>query len=138
MPAYPEVQIAALIALCHDIVGRRTIPVRRILAHSDIAPLRKRDPGEHFPWGALAKAGIGPYVVPPPCGQDAPLAIGARGDNVAELQRMLADYGYDIGVDGLYGKKTEAVVAAFQRHFRPEKVDGKADFSTRSGLAEIE
>ncbi len=134
VPAYPDVQTAAVIALCRDIVSRRKISAHRILAHSDIAPLRKRDPGEHFPWGALAKAGIGPSVVAQPRGNDAPLAVGARGEDVAALQRMLADYGYDIGVDGIYGKKTEAVVAAFQRHFRPERVDGKADLSTRATL----
>ncbi|MGA3303783.1 MAG: N-acetylmuramoyl-L-alanine amidase [Methylovirgula sp.] len=134
LPTYPGEQIAALIALCRDILSRRKISAHRVLAHSDIAPLRKRDPGEHFPWEALATAGIGPSVVPMPCGNDAPLAAGARGEDVAALQRKLADYGYDIGVDGIYGKKTEAVVAAFQRHFRPERVDGKADLSTRATL----
>jgi N-acetylmuramoyl-L-alanine amidase len=137
LPAYPDIQIAALIALCRDIVSRRKIPAHRILAHSDIAPLRKRDPGEHFPWEALAKAGIGPSVVPQPCGDDAPLKVGARGEEVAALQRLLADYGYDIGADGIYGKKTDAVVAAFQRHFRPKKVDGMADLSTRATLRRL-
>lgn len=136
LPPYPKAQIAALIALCRDIVGRRKISAHRILAHSDIAPLRKRDPGEHFPWGALAKAGIVPSVMPKPCGNDAPLEIGARGNSVAALQRLLANYGYDIRVDGIYGKKTEAVVAAFQRRFRPERIDGKADFSTLATLIE--
>ncbi len=134
LPAYPEAQIAALIALCRDIVGRRKISAHRILAHSDIAPMRKRDPGERFPWKALASAGLGPDVAPQAVGNDTPLAFGARGDDVAALQRMLADYGYAIGVDGVYGQKTEAAVAAFQRHFRPERVDGKADLSTRATL----
>ena len=137
MPAYPDVQIAALIALCRDIVSRRAISARRILAHSDIAPLRKRDPGEHFPWGALANAGLAPSVMPQPVGNDTPLTFGASGEEVAALQRMLADYGYGVGVDGIYGKKTEAVVAAFQRHFRPERVDGKADRSTCATLRQL-
>ena len=137
MPAYPDVQIAAVIALCRDITSRHKILTNRILAHSDIAPMRKRDPGEHFPWGVLAKAGIGSHVVPPPFGKDALLEIGARGGDVAELQRMLADYGYAIAADGSYGRKTEAVVAAFQRHFRPERVDGKADLSTLATLRKL-
>ncbi len=134
MPAYPAEQIAALIGLCRDIGSRHAIAPTRILAHSDIAPFRKRDPGEHFPWGQLAEAGIGHYVPPHPLGEDLPLKRGASGEKVEGLQGMLAIYGYDISVTGLYGKKTEVIVAAFQRHFRPSLVDGKADYSTVSTL----
>ena len=57
--AFPEAQIAALIALCHGILARHPIPPARVLGHSDVAPARKEDPGELFPWARLAKAGIG-------------------------------------------------------------------------------
>ncbi len=136
-PAYPEAQIDAVIALCRDIVRRRAIAPGRILAHSDIAPGRKIDPGEYFPWSKLAEAGVGLYVPPHPIGDDVPLERGARGEKVEELQAMLAAYGYDIEVTGRYGEKTEAVVAAFQRHFRPARVDGKADRSTLLTLRDL-
>lgn len=134
MPAYPEAQIVALTRLCRDIGSRYAIPPTRILAHSDVAPFRKRDPGEHFPWGQLAEAGVGHYVLPHPRGEDAPLKRGVSGEKVEGLQGMLAIYGYDISVTGLYGKKTEVIVAAFQRHFCPSLVDGRADRATVATL----
>ncbi|QXX76364.1 N-acetylmuramoyl-L-alanine amidase [Methylovirgula sp. HY1] len=137
LPAYPEAQIAALIALCRDVGSRHAILPSRVLAHSDIAPFRKRDPGEHFPWRQLAEAGVGHYVSPLPPGDGAPLKRGSSGEAVEGLQGMLAIYGYDISVTGLYGKKTEVIVAAFQRHFRPSLVDGKADRSTIGTLREL-
>ncbi|MGO9134139.1 MAG: N-acetylmuramoyl-L-alanine amidase [Methylovirgula sp.] len=136
-PAYAEAQIAALIALCRDIAERHKIVATDILAHSDIAPFRKQDPGEHFPWADLAAAGIGHYVAPAPIGDDAPLKRGSGGEAVEGLQGMLAIYGYDSAVSGLYGKKTEQLVAAFQRHFRPARVDGKADVSTVTTLRQL-
>jgi N-acetylmuramoyl-L-alanine amidase len=139
-PAYPKTQIAAAIALCRDISRRHAIVSERILAHSDIAPGRKIDPGEYFPWDALAAAGVGLYVEPHPLGNDVSLARGAAGAKIEEIQSMLASYGYDTSVGGRYDVKTEHAVAAFQRHFRPARVDGKVDLSTietlRSLLAE--
>jgi N-acetylmuramoyl-L-alanine amidase len=133
-PPFDEAQIAAAIALCSDIVGRRKIAPQRVLGHSDVAPFRKIDPGEAFPWARLAQAGIGHYVEPYPLGAEIGLERGSRGAEVEALQRMLTSYGYDIEVTGFYDDKTERVVAAFQRHFRPGRVDGKADLSTRSTL----
>jgi N-acetylmuramoyl-L-alanine amidase len=82
-------------------------------------------------------AGVGHYVAPHPISDDVPLAVGAGGEKVEELQQMLAAYGYDIGVSRHYDKKTETVVAAFQRHFRPARVDGKADRSTLATLRDL-
>ncbi|HEY1736353.1 MAG TPA: N-acetylmuramoyl-L-alanine amidase, partial [Methylovirgula sp.] len=90
LPAYPDVQIAAVVALCREIIARRKIDPRRVLAHSDIAPARKRDPGERFPWDALASAGIGAHVAPAPLAEDAPLTLGARSEEVRTLQKRLA------------------------------------------------
>ncbi len=136
-PPYPDVQIAAVIALCRDIARRHAIPARRILAHSDIAPGRKADPGELFPWAQLAAAGIGHYVTPHRLGGDPPLTLGAEGEEVANLQRDLAAYGYGVVISGRYDAETETAVAAFQRHFRPARVDGKADLSTLSTLRDL-
>ncbi|MEQ9143735.1 MAG: N-acetylmuramoyl-L-alanine amidase [Parvibaculaceae bacterium] len=129
-PDFPEVQIEAVTALSQDILQRHDIPSTRVLAHSDVAPGRKADPGEKFPWDRLAAAGIGHWVAPVEEMEGPVLDLGARGDAVSELQFQLADYGYGIVVDGQYGPVTQAVVTAFQRHFRPAKVDGAADLST--------
>lgn len=134
LPAYTDAQIEAVIALCKDIAARHNISSSRILAHSDIAPFRKQDPGEHFPWEQLAAAGVGHWVAPAPLDDDVPLKRGSGGVAVEGLQGMLAIYGYDSAVSGLYGKKTEQLVAAFQRHFRPARIDGKADRSTFATL----
>jgi N-acetylmuramoyl-L-alanine amidase len=128
--AYPSAQIDAVIALCKDIIARHQIPSHRILAHSDIAPDRKIDPGEFFPWERLAAEGVGHYVVPHPIEEGPRLERGVHGIEVEKLQALLAMYGYGIRVSNLYGPRTENVVRAFQRHFRPARVDGIADQST--------
>jgi N-acetylmuramoyl-L-alanine amidase len=135
-PDFPEAQIVAVIALCRDIVARRGIRADRVLGHSDVAPQRKLDPGEKFPWGRLHRAGVGAWVAPPPrCG--AVLALGDRGLEVFELQAALRDYGYGIEATGVYDELTQAVVVAFQRHFRPNCVDGRADPSMNESLGAL-
>jgi N-acetylmuramoyl-L-alanine amidase len=131
---FPEVQIEATIALCRDILGRHPIPPRRVLAHSDVAPLRKDDPGELFPWPRLHEAGIGHWVAPAPIIAGDGIVLGNRGDAVTKLRAKLRDYGYGIDAGDEYDTLTEAVVRAFQRHFHPEKVDGIADPSTLATL----
>lgn len=136
-PPFPCAQIEALIALCRDILSRWPIPPSRVLAHSDIAPSRKHDPGERFPWGRLYCAAIGHFVAPTPLNDGPSLGPGDRGSNIEELQAALAAYGYAIEMTGFYGEETQNVVRAFQRHFRPERVDGIADPSTRATLREL-
>jgi N-acetylmuramoyl-L-alanine amidase len=130
-PDFPLRQTAAVIALCRSILARQRIPSDRVLAHSDIAPARKQDPGEKFPWGLLNESGIGHWVRP------APLTLhgqafrpGDKGDTIRRMQRAIASYGYGIEETGVYDDQTKTVVTAFQRHFRPEQVDGVADAST--------
>ncbi len=137
-PDFPKRQIAAVTALCRGILTRNTIAPARVLAHSDVAPSRKQDPGEKFPWRTLYESGVGHWVKPAPImsfGQS--LSPGSRGDAVAALQKSLADYGYGVEASGEYDSATREVVVAFQRHFRPERVDGTADPSTRSTLQEL-
>ena len=136
-PEFPDAQIAVVIALCRDIVARWAIAPWHVLAHSDVAPLRKRDPGESFPWPRLAAAGVGLWVEPAVMEVGRTLALGDRGEEVARLQRMLADYGYGITPSGEYDAATQEIVAAFQRHFRPARVDGIADVSTVQTLAAL-
>jgi len=136
-PDFPTCQIDAVIALCRDICRRCTILPQRVLAHSDTAPGRKVDPGEKFPWDILAAAGVGHHVEPVPIAERGVLAAGMQGEAVEELQGKLAFYGYGIEITGSFDAATETVVAAFQRHFRPARVDGIADFSTRETLARL-
>jgi N-acetylmuramoyl-L-alanine amidase len=129
-PDFPEDQIAAVISLCRDIVARHRIRADRVLAHSDVAPQRKLDPGEKFPWGRLHHAGVGAWVMPAPTRAGAVLTLRDSGPEVVNLQATLRDYGYGIETTGVYDDLTEAVVTAFQRHFRPGCIDGRADKST--------
>jgi N-acetylmuramoyl-L-alanine amidase len=129
-PDFPLRQIAAVIALCRGIMLRRNIASHRVLAHSDVAPSRKKDPGEKFPWHSLANSGVGHWVQPAPIVRDEGIKLGAINERVRDLQQALARYGYGISTSGNYDTATMEVVTAFQRHFRPACVDGVADHST--------
>jgi N-acetylmuramoyl-L-alanine amidase len=126
---FPEPQIAALETLARDIIGRHPILPRHVLGHSDVAPLRKTDPGELFDWPRLARAGIGLWpdltTLPPPAAA------------IADVQRQLAQIGYDTPLSGAEDAQTAQVIAAFQRHFRPTLCDGKADRETRQRIAAV-
>jgi N-acetylmuramoyl-L-alanine amidase len=119
---YPDGQIAALVELCRDIIGRHpAIEPRNVVGHSDIAPKRKVDPGLRFPWAKLAEGGVGLWPRP----DAAPLG----GDIQVALQR----FGYPPAVD----VTTADIVASFQRRFRPAKADGSVDVETRALLADL-
>jgi N-acetylmuramoyl-L-alanine amidase len=127
LPAFPDRQIEAVAALCRDVAARCAIRPERVLAHSDIAPARKRDPGEAFPWAALSRAGVGHWVEAESSEGPALVARGQEGPPVRGVQSLLALYGYDVDASGVYDARTEMAVAAFQRHFRQAKVDGVVD-----------
>jgi N-acetylmuramoyl-L-alanine amidase len=133
-PPFPLPQIEATIKLASDICARWTIAPERVLAHSDVAPARKRDPGEAFPWERLWRAGVGHWTEPAPLKGPPLFAHAEEGPPVRAVQAMLALYGYGVEITGVYDLKTRQVVAAFQRHFRPGRVDGEADASTVTTL----
>ena len=133
-PLFPRVQISACIALCKDIQTRHAIPAAHVLAHSDIAPGRKIDPGEGFPWQTLAEAGIGLWTPPEQIVSGRFFSLGDEGPPIEALQSLFALYGYGLDITGRFDAATEAVVGAFQRHFRPARVDGVADSSTITTL----
>ena len=136
-PEFPKRQIAALTALCRGIQTRNTIRPERVLAHSDVAPSRKNDPGEKFPWRTLWDSGVGHWVAPASITEGKKLALSDRGEAVSALQESLSQYGYGITLNGSYDSATHDVVKAFQRHFRPERVDGIADESTLATLRDL-
>ncbi|MDN5927973.1 MAG: N-acetylmuramoyl-L-alanine amidase [Hyphomicrobiales bacterium] len=127
---FGDSQVDAVIGLCRGISLRHGVPPERVLAHSDIAPARKADPGEKFPWGRLAASGIGHFVEPVPVREGCVVMQGSVGEAVERLQSMLALYGYGVEINGAFDDMTRLVVMAFQRHFRPGLVDGIADEST--------
>ncbi len=121
---FPEAQIDALIELARGILARHPIPPHRVLGHSDVAPARKSDPGERFPWKRLAGSGVGLW----------PSAGGPGASELTTLQRDLAAFGYAVDATGRPDTQTRSVVSAFQRHFRPMRVTGEADAET-AGIA---
>jgi N-acetylmuramoyl-L-alanine amidase len=134
---FPEAQIAAVLELVADIRGRWTIPDARIIGHSDLAPDRKQDPGERFPWKRLAAAGHGLWFEPAEeriAALGAPLGPGDEGLGVIVLRAGLHRLGYGLQPGGDYDDETRVTVEAFQRHWRPAKVDGIADGETRATL----
>lgn len=132
--AFADAQIDAVTALSLDILRRHAIRPQRVLAHSDVAPARKKDPGEKFPWDRLAAAGVGHWCAPEPISSGRFVQQGAIGRPVEALQSMLSLYGYAVPVSGVFDDETALVVTAFQRHFRSAKVDGVADASTVTTL----
>ena len=129
LPDFPSRQIDAVIALSSDIMQRNAIAAPNVLAHSDVAPGRKCDPGEKFPWSRLALAGVVVHVPPAPLEDGTILQPGDDGEAVEQLQSMLALVGYGVDINGIFDDHTRACVAAFQRRYRPCRVDGIADAS---------
>lgn len=117
---FTDEQIAALIDIAQEIMARHAIVPARVVGHSDVAPARKEDPGELFPWKALAEFSIGLW----PAGgvQTAP-------------QNALAQFGYGLPPDVEWTEKD--VVRAFQRRFRPKKLDGMWDVECALRLASL-
>jgi len=134
---FPEVQIDAVISLVSDIRTRWTIPDVRVIGHSDLAPERKQDPGERFPWKRLASVGHGLWFEPAPeriAALGPPLDLGDEGLGVIVLRAGLHRLGYALQPGGNYDGATRLTVEAFQRHWRPSRVDGVADGETRATL----
>lgn len=137
LPPYPSEQMGAVLNLCRDICQRWNIPPERVLAHSDVAPGRKIDPGEAFPWDHLAEGGVGLWVRPAPIAGGRFFSLGDAGPPVEALQAMFVMLGYGVPVSGTFCERTKAVVEAFQRHWRQERVDGIADASTITTLRDL-
>ena len=118
---FPPPQIAALRTILRYLITKHSIPGRHLLGHSDVAPARKQDPGERFPWQSLAAAGFGrwPKARKPDGGPV--IAPGKTHELVAAAQEAFGVYGYGpIRISGTLDGETEAIVTAFQRHFVPE------------------
>ena len=137
-PDFPFAQMESVRALSADIAARHGILPERVLAHSDVSPARKIDPGEKFDWAWLAAHGIGHWVPPVAVTSTDPGPDpGTASDAVRRAQQRLAHYGYGIDATGVLDDTTMTVLRAFQRHFRPARVDGRLDASTAQTLARL-
>jgi N-acetylmuramoyl-L-alanine amidase len=125
---FPVLQMAAVCDLCLDIFSRHGVPARNVVAHSDIAPDRKEDPGERFDWAGLAQEGVGIW----PSGVPDAGTGGAVRDaaSLREVRAALADIGYRVAPEGPLDPALSTVLRAFQRHWRPEAVTGQAEAGT--------
>lgn len=136
-PEFPEIQMKSVAHLVKDIMTRWKIAPERLLGHSDIAPERKTDPGEKFPWKFLFQADLGFWVEPVSLINGPLLQKGDQGNSIFRLQNDLCTFGYNVPISGLFDEQTYLVVQAFQRHFRPQRVDGRADQSTLLTLQKL-
>ena len=130
---FPEAQIKALLILLDGVRARWEIGDGDLVGHSDVAPSRKIDPGPLFPWKRLAEAGHGLWAEPEPA-PGAPLSQDDGGPGVFLFQAGLTRLGYDCPPSGAFDTYTRTIVEAFQRHWRPERVDGVMDGETRAKL----
>ena len=128
-------QILSLIKLCKNLKKKYSIKKENFLGHSDISPDRKKDPGELFDWSRLARKGIGIWpnsIKTSPWHR--PLKLNDQNSEVKLWQSKLAELGYGLVQDGIYGENTELVVMAFQRHYRQARIDGVLDHGTSNIL----
>ncbi|MGD2132638.1 MAG: N-acetylmuramoyl-L-alanine amidase [Maricaulaceae bacterium] len=131
LPPYPDAQVGAVVALVKDICARRSIPPERVVGHSDVAPDRKEDPGEHFPWTALVDAELAVGLLASIEGRGERIAAaGDAGRAVKAVQEHLIAIGYGLAASGAMDERTVAVITAFQRRYRPALVDGVLDHET--------
>ncbi|MFV0369481.1 MAG: N-acetylmuramoyl-L-alanine amidase [Hyphomicrobiaceae bacterium] len=137
-PEFPQAQMDAVMRLSTDIVKRHRIAKGRVLAHSDVAPHRKVDPGEKFDWKLLAQSGVGRWVAPEPiCKGDWVIETDTSCDEVAEAQALLMRYGYGVEQTGVLDVQTAFVLRAFQLHWRPACIDSRLDSSTFETLKKL-
>lgn len=135
---YSEKQIEAVKALAKDIIRRYQITPDNVIGHSDVAPLRKTDPGVLFPWRELADEGIGAWPEPE---RVIRYLDGRNADEPADvktIQVLLKQYGYDqIPLNGIMDDITQKTISAFQMHFRPGDISGRADAETEAIAAAL-
>jgi N-acetylmuramoyl-L-alanine amidase len=132
---FPPAQINAVTQLSRDILSRHPCPARNVVGHSDVAPDRKQDPGEKFPWQVLAAQGVGLWPAVPDAGTG---DAAADADQLEAVRMRLRHIGYRVPQSDPDGEALRVVLRAFQRHWRPEAVTGLADLGTRTRLTALQ
>lgn len=132
---FPALQMAVVCDLCLAILSRHAIPARNVVAHSDVAPDRKEDPGEKFDWRGLAQNGVGLWPTDVADVDTADVARDAAA--LRDVRAALAEIGYRVAPDGDVDAALATVLRAFQRHWRPEAITGEADAGTLARLSGV-
>jgi N-acetylmuramoyl-L-alanine amidase len=132
---FPALQMAVVCDLCLAILSRHAIPARNVVAHSDVAPERKEDPGEKFDWRGLARNGVGLWPENVPVSGTTAAAHNAA--SLRDLRAALADIGYRVAFEGAFNPALATALRAFQRHWRPEAITGHADAGTLKRLLDV-
>lgn len=114
---YTKEQLFSLALLCKDICFRHGIPPENIIGHSDVAPDRKQDPGEHFPWAKMARHDVGAW---PKVEAKDKFNAAAAAKSPKQLKKLFNEAGYGVGAFGKNKPKLKEIITAFQRHFEPE------------------
>lgn len=134
---FPVLQMAAVCDLCLEILSRHRIPARNIVAHSDIAPDRKEDPGELFDWQGLAENGVGLWPAGDMDAGAITTGILRAAAEMRPVRAALRAIGYDVAPEGARDPALASVLRAFQRHWRPDAITGEADTGTLARLAGV-
>lgn len=137
--AFAEPQLEALLWLSRDIMSRHDLSARNIVGHSDIAFMRKQDPGNKFPWQRFAEQGIGvwPNPVSTPSRATKPIGPASQPADIDMFRGKLNAYGYAVSTSGAYDNDLRGAIIAFQRHFDPQHVNGVADDRLQAILDDI-
>jgi N-acetylmuramoyl-L-alanine amidase len=140
LPEFPEVQIQAVMTLVRQIMDRHGLDRHHIIGHSDLAPSRKPDPGEKFPWKRFAQEGLS--IWPPAGPEDGNQTVvfstlGTMDARISAMQGELAEIGYGVEQNGTYDAALQDIIRAFQRRFRQIKADGIIDIETLSLISRV-
>ncbi|MEI6837393.1 MAG: N-acetylmuramoyl-L-alanine amidase [Alcaligenaceae bacterium] len=133
-PAYPPAQIDAVIALTLEVAKRHGVSPENVVGHSDVAPLRKQDPGPAFPWKKLAQAGVGRWYDEAAAAKYQAEYVHYGPPDAGWFQKQLKRVGYGTPETNYFDANTLNTLAAFQMHYRPELVNGRPDAQTAARL----
>ena len=123
-------QVESTIFLCKKLKSKYNIPSQNIIGHSDVAPDRKEDPGEFFPWKSFSKLGLGIYhnfITSDSEYTGSCYNLGDKGSEIEKIQKSLSKIGYGILVNGIYDDQTKSVITSFYRRFFPERIKTQTD-----------
>ncbi len=140
LPDFPEVQIVTVMTLVRQLMERHGLDRQHVIGHSDLAPSRKPDPGEKFPWKRFAQAGLA--IWPKPSAEDGDETVlfdtlDMTDAGIVTIQENLSVIGYGLSVNGTFDVGLKDIIRAFQRRFRQNKADGIIDVETASLIARV-
>jgi len=131
---YSDAQIAAVIELTRDVAKRNNITPENIVGHSDVAPMRKIDPGPSFPWKTLAQAGVGRWFDEAAAAKYEANFVRTGYPDAGWFQKQLKRVGYQVPESNYFDAQTLAAFGAFQMHYRPDRVTSRPDPQTAARL----